>query len=87
VSPETWSSVAVLSTVCTAGAFLVFFELVKDVGATRAVVVTYFNTAIAVVLGIVGLHEPLTAGIVVGFPLVIIGCVFATSSREPALVS
>ncbi|HVA53495.1 MAG TPA: DMT family transporter [Acidimicrobiales bacterium] len=87
VSAETWSSVAVLSVVCTAGAFLVFFELVKDVGATRATVVTYFNTAIAVVLGIVGLHEPLTDGILVGFPLVIIGCVFATSSRERVLVS
>ena len=34
---------------------------------------TYVNTAVAVVLGIVGLHEPLTAGIVVGFPLVIVG--------------
>jgi drug/metabolite transporter (DMT)-like permease len=87
VSAETWNSVAVLSIVCTAGAFIVFFELVKEVGATRATVVTYVNTAIAVVLGIVGLHEPLTAGIIVGFPLVIIGCVFATSSREPVLVS
>jgi len=87
VSGETWSCVAVLSVVCTAGAFLVFFELIKEVGATRAVVVTYVNTAIAVVLGIVGLHEPLTAGILVGFPLVIIGCVFATGSREVVLVS
>ena len=68
-----------LSIVCTAGAFLTFFELVKEIGATRATVVTYFNTAIAVVLGIVGLHEPLTAGIIVGFPLVIVGCVVATS--------
>jgi len=87
VSAETWSSVAILSVVCTAAAFLVFFELVKEVGSTRATVVTYVNTAIAVVLGIVGLHEPLTAGILVGFPLVIVGCVFATSSREPVLVS
>ncbi len=87
VSSETWASVATLSTVCTAGAFLVFFQLIKEVGATRSVVVTYFNTAIAVVLGIVGLHEPLTVGILLGFPLVIVGCVFATSSpREPALV-
>jgi drug/metabolite transporter (DMT)-like permease len=80
VSGETWSCVAVLSVVCTAGAFLVFFELIKEVGATRAVVITYVNTAIAVVLGIVGLHEPLTAAIMVGFPLVLIGCVFATSN-------
>jgi drug/metabolite transporter (DMT)-like permease len=80
VSTETWTCVAVLSVVCTVGAFLVFFQLIKEVGATRAVVVTYFNTAIAVVLGIVGLHEPLTAGIVVGFPLVLVGCVVATST-------
>ena len=53
---------AVLSVVCTAAAFLVFFELVKEIGSTRSVVVTYVNTAIAVVLGIVGLGEPLTVG-------------------------
>jgi drug/metabolite transporter (DMT)-like permease len=85
VSGETWSCMAVLSVVCTATAFLVFFELVKEVGSSRSVVVTYFNTAIAVVLGVVGLHESLTAGIVFGFPLVLIGCIFATSrSKEPA---
>jgi drug/metabolite transporter (DMT)-like permease len=82
VSGETWECVAVLSIVCTAGAFLTFFELVKEVGQSRATVVTYFNTAIAVALGIVGLHEPLTAGIVVGFPLVIGGCVIATSASR-----
>jgi drug/metabolite transporter (DMT)-like permease len=86
VSGETWSCVAVLSVVCTAGAFIVFFELIKEVGSTRAVVVTYVNTAIAVVLGIVGLNEPLTAGIVVGFPLVLVGCIFATSNRRVTAV-
>jgi drug/metabolite transporter (DMT)-like permease len=83
VNAETWSCVTVLSVVCTVGAFLIFFELIKEVGATRATVVTYFNTAIAVVLGIIVLHEPLTVGILIGFPLVITGCVFATSSPTP----
>jgi drug/metabolite transporter (DMT)-like permease len=84
-SGETWSCMAVLSVVCTAAAFLVFFELVKEVGSSRSVVVTYFNTAIAVVLGVVGLHETLTAGIVFGFPLVLLGCIFATSgTKAPA---
>ncbi|HTT59606.1 MAG TPA: DMT family transporter [Acidimicrobiales bacterium] len=85
VSPETWSSIATLSVVCTAGAFIVFSALVREVGSTRAVVVTYVNTAVAVVLGIVGLHEALTAGIMIGFPLVIVGCVIATSRPRPAL--
>jgi drug/metabolite transporter (DMT)-like permease len=81
-SGETLSCMAVLSVVCTATAFLVFFELVKEVGSSRSVVVTYFNTAIAVVLGVVGLHETLTAGIIFGFPLVLVGCIFATSSPK-----
>ncbi len=79
ISGETFSCMAVLSVVCTATAFLVFFELVKEVGSSRSVVVTYFNTAIAVVLGVIGLHETLTSGIIFGFPLVLIGCIFATS--------
>ncbi len=79
VSAETWTSVAVLSVVCTAGAFLTFFALVKQVGATRSVVVTYLNTAIAVVLGVAFLREPLTVGILLGFPLVLVGSIFATS--------
>jgi drug/metabolite transporter (DMT)-like permease len=85
VSTETWECLAVLSLVCTAAAFLVFFELVKEVGPSRSVIVTYFNTAIAVALGIIGLHEPLTVGIMIGFPLVIAGCVIATSAPRPAI--
>jgi len=87
VSGETLGCVAVLSVVCTAGAFLTFFELVKEVGSTRSVVVTYFNTAIAVVLGIALLNEPLTTGIVVGFPLVLLGCILATSARRSAVTT
>lgn len=84
ISSETWSCAATLSVVCTAGAFVTFSALVREVGSTRAVVVTYVNTAVAVVLGIVGLHEPLTAGIAVGFPLVLVGCVIATSRTRGA---
>jgi len=76
---ETWASAAALSVVCTAGAFMVFFELVREVGATRSVVVTYLNTALAVMLGITFLHEPLTAAILAGFPLVLVGSVLATT--------
>lgn len=61
----------------TAMAFILFFELMRDVGPARASLVTYLNTAFAVVLGVVILHEPLTLGIVVGLPLVLIGSYFA----------
>ena len=79
VAGETWTSIAVLSLFCTAGAFLVFFELIKEAGSSRSVVVVYSNTALAVLLGVIGLHEPFTIGIALGFPLIVVGSYLATS--------
>jgi drug/metabolite transporter (DMT)-like permease len=80
-------SVLGLALVCTALAFLVFFALIAEVGPARATVITYVNPAIALLLGVVLLNEPFTVGIAVGFPLILIGCFFATSrnrvQREP----
>ncbi len=84
VDHETWASMAILAIACTAGAFVTFFELVQEVGSTRSVVVTYVNTALAVVLGVVFLSEPLTTGILIGFPLVLVGSVIATSRGASA---
>ena len=83
VSTKTVLALAALSVACTVGAFLVFFELIKEIGAARATVVTYTNTAIAVALGILFLNEPLTTGIAIGLPLVLVGSYFATSAKKP----
>ncbi len=61
----------------TALAFILFFELLREVGSARASMVTYLNTAFAVVLGVFILGEPLTIGILIGLPLVLIGSYFA----------
>jgi drug/metabolite transporter (DMT)-like permease len=79
VAASLWS-IIVLGIFSTAAAFLAFNELVKEAGSNRPMVVTYVNTAIAVMLGVVILHEPLTTGIIVGFPLVLVGSVLATSA-------
>lgn len=76
-------AVLVLALLCTAVAFLVFFALIDEVGPVRATVITYVNPAVAVVLGVVFLNEPMTIGIGVGFVLVLIGSVLATQ-RTPA---
>jgi drug/metabolite transporter (DMT)-like permease len=54
-------------------AFALFFTVMAEIGPTRASLVTYMNTAFAVVLGVIILNEPLTVGIMVGLPLVLIG--------------
>ncbi len=73
-----WSIVG-LGVLCTAVAFILFFALIARVGPARATVVTYINPAVAIVLGALVLHEPLTLGMAIGFPLVIIGSVLGTS--------
>ena len=84
VSSAALWSVATLGIVCTALAFLAFFALVAKVGPARATVVAYLNPAVAVTLGVAVLDEPLSAGILLGFPLVIAGSILATTAAAPA---
>lgn len=83
VTTEVLAAVVILALVCTALAFLVFFELVREVGPARSVVVTYLNTGVAVALGVGLLGEPLTVGILLGFPLIVVGSVLATRRAVP----
>lgn len=76
-------AVLVLAVLCTTIAFLLFFALIEEAGPVRATVITYINPAVAVALGVLLLHEPFTAGIGIGFALVLAGSVLATR-RSPA---
>ncbi len=71
-------AVAVLATVCTAAAFLIFGALIDEVGPVRATVITYINPAVAAVLGVLVLNESITLPMAIGFVLVIAGSVLAT---------
>ena len=71
-------SIVALGIFPTAICFVLFFKLLADVGPARASLVVYVNTTIAVLLGIVILHEKITIGIVLGLPLVLVGSYFAT---------
>jgi drug/metabolite transporter (DMT)-like permease len=91
--PHTWprlpvvASVLILAVLCTAIAFLIFYALIDEVGPVRATVITYVNPAVAVVLGVVFLAEPLTWSIVLGFALILGGSVLATRrSRTVPLI-
>jgi drug/metabolite transporter (DMT)-like permease len=82
--PSTVASVLVLGIVCTALAFILFFELIATIGPTRSTVITYVNPAVAVALGVVVLNESLTTGMIIGFPLILAGSVLgARQARRP----
>jgi drug/metabolite transporter (DMT)-like permease len=77
------AAVAVLAVVCTALAFLLFFALIGEIGPARATVITYVNPAVAAVAGVAFLDETLTAGMAIGFALVLAGSVLATRAPAP----
>jgi drug/metabolite transporter (DMT)-like permease len=80
---EVIASLLVLGLICTALAYLLFFALVAEVGATRGTVITYVNPAISVLLGVTLLAEPLNLAIIVGFLLIIVGSWLSTGGVLP----
>lgn len=72
-------SLAALGIFCTALAFLGFFALIGEVGPARAPLFTYVNPIVAILLGVLVLGESLSLGLLVGFPLVIVGCWLAAT--------
>ena len=76
------ASVVALGLLCTAIAFVLFFELIQEVGPVKATIITYVNPAVALLLGVVFLHESLGVGSFVGFALILGGSVLATA-RAP----
>lgn len=76
------ASLATLTVICTAVAFVVFFALIKEVGPAKATVFTYINPVVALSLGVAVRGESLTGGLLVGFPVVLVGCWLAASHRD-----
>ena len=71
----------VLGLVCSAAAFVIFFMLIKEIGPAKSTLITYPNTAVAILLGVTFLNEPITAGLMVGIPLIAVGLYLAGGAR------
>jgi drug/metabolite transporter (DMT)-like permease len=77
-----WALVG-LGLLCTAAAFVFYGMLVAEVGAGRALVITYINPVVAVALGVAILGEDLSAGAVAGLLLILAGSWLSTDGRLP----
>lgn len=82
ISNQTIFSVVSLGVLCTAFAFILLFKAVEEVGPSRTTLITYINPAVAVLLGIAVLSEPLTLGILLAFPVILLGSILAASKPK-----
>ena len=74
----------VSSTLCTAMAFVVFAVLIKEVGPSRASLITYVAPLVAVTLGVAALDERPGAGAIAGLALILAGSWLATGGKPPS---
>lgn len=77
-TPEAIGSLLALALVCTAFAYVLYFQLIGSIGATRALTVTYLIPLFGILWGIVFLGESLPPGAVAGGALVLLGTLIVT---------
>ena len=75
-TPGVAASILALGLVCGAIAYLLYFRLIADIGATGALTVTYLIPVFGVLWGALFLGEAVSALMLVGAALVILGTVF-----------
>lgn len=63
-------------------AYVIYFELIRELGATRALTVTYLQPVVAILLGVIVLGEGLQALHLVGLALILLG-VAAVNGQLP----
>ena len=78
--PAALWSIAVLGVVCTVLGLVVFFQLIAEAGPSRASIITYVNPLVAVVAGVVVLHEHVSAMSLIGLLLILGGSWLATGA-------
>lgn len=79
-SPLVLANLAALGLLASGVAFLLYFRLMVEVGATRALTVTFLVPLFAFLWGLIFLGEPLTAGIAAGGLLILAGTSLVTRS-------
>jgi drug/metabolite transporter (DMT)-like permease len=72
------ANLAALGVLASGVAFLIYFRLMLDVGATRALTVTFLVPLFAFLWGALFLGETLTLGIAAGGVLILAGTLLVT---------
>ncbi len=80
-----WAAVITLGVVCTAAAFVVYTVLIREVGTSRATVITYVNPLVALVLGVTLLGEQPGTGAIAGLLAILAGSWLSTGGKPPPL--
>lgn len=74
----------ILALLCTAVAYLLYFTLIKNVGATNTSTVTLIVPMFGILWGVVILGEQITLGTLGGFAVIVVGLMLITGMSFPS---
>jgi drug/metabolite transporter (DMT)-like permease len=77
-SSQSWLSAVLLGVICTGVAYILYFRLLGRIGPSKTLAVTYLIPAFGVLWGHLLLDEPVTASMVVGCTVILLGTTLAT---------
>lgn len=83
-APSTWACVAALGILCTGFAYVLYFRLVENVGASYAASVTFVIPIFGVLWGAMFLGEKITPTMIVGGAIILLGTALASGKLTPA---
>jgi len=78
------AAVLALAVLSTALAFIIYFQLIREVGPTRTLTVTYLIPVFAIAWGALLLGEEITLGMLLGGGLILLGVALANSRARAA---
>lgn len=79
---QAWLVATLLALLCTGLAYLLYFRLIAHVGAANAITVTFLIPVFAVLWGWLFLGEGLTAAMVIGCTVIVLGTALSTGWIE-----
>jgi drug/metabolite transporter (DMT)-like permease len=73
ITPLAVGDLLALALICSGVAYILYFRLIRDIGPTRALTVTFLMPAFGMVWGAWLLGEVITPGMIVGAALIVVG--------------
>jgi hypothetical protein len=85
-TPLVWGALIAIGVVCSGIGYLLYFRLIKDVGASSALTVTFLIPIFGALWGILFLDEHLTLNTIIGMAIIIFGTAMVTEFDIKKLV-
>ena len=81
-SMTAWLSAMTLAILCTGFAYVMYFDLIAKIGASKAITVGYLVPLFGIFWGVLVLDETLTKQQIIGGVLIMIGVLLATNALK-----